>query len=472
MSYSRRGYFALKVETTENTAVIPDVFLGITSFDVPTQYATVASSPILADRNTRINARKGPIDAPQGTIGVQIEPRGFGYFMRAVMGAITSGRYFPISSVTGTFVVGETVTGGTSFATAVVIAVSSEADYLLMGTPTGTFTASGEALTGGTSGATATLGVNAATVYGHEANAPQNSLPTFTVEIGFENEAQRFTGVRFPAFSSIGHDDNLMTAELEFFARGAFTLGRVTAITTTGSGSKVISLDQTQGLVVGDSVKLFRPGTGFLDFEGTGDKVHTIDSISAGVSITVTNLETATAVGDMILLSPQTPSYTLGKEMTWVGGAIAKFGDLMTTVVASSTVGDVEEFELTVTNEMESRHAANAANIAGRFPTANHLKGFMGNGSIMRAYQDATLLDRLRNMTQTAIQVRVTNDQIASTGVYEILDMRLPNCVIEPFNPTFDEDSVLDEKVSFNLFRDTTAGYTAKMLLVNANTSY
>lgn len=57
-----------------------------------------------------------------------------------------------IENVVGTFVVGETVTGGTSGETAVVVGVSG--DTLLLSNVSGALTAS-EELTGGTSGATA-----------------------------------------------------------------------------------------------------------------------------------------------------------------------------------------------------------------------------------------------------------------------------------------------------------------------------
>lgn len=61
-----------------------------------------------------------------------------------------------LTAQTGTFTVGEIVTGGTSSATGKVMIVGS--DYLVIRADyTGTFV-NGEALTGGTSGATATLG--------------------------------------------------------------------------------------------------------------------------------------------------------------------------------------------------------------------------------------------------------------------------------------------------------------------------
>lgn len=69
----------------------------------------------------------------------------------------------PVSSVTGTFEAGETITGGTSGSTATVYQV--EASYLLVTGASGDFTDT-ETVTGGTSGATATAGEQSVEVPG------------------------------------------------------------------------------------------------------------------------------------------------------------------------------------------------------------------------------------------------------------------------------------------------------------------
>lgn len=469
--YSRLAYVAIRAESTENTPLKPNVFLGVTAFDVVTQYKSTPSTPILGARDLQINPVKAQIDPPEGSMTLQVEPKGFGYLLKAIMGSVNTGRYFPTSGGSGTFTVGETVTGGTSSATATVVAFSAERDYLLVGTPSGTFQA-GETLTGGTSSATATLGTFNTSVYGHEFKAPQSSLPTYTLEVGYQNEAYRLTGVRFPSLSSLNVEDNILTAEVAILARAAFTHARVTAVVSSGAGSKTITVDQTQGLAAADTIKVFRPSTGaYLDFASSSVKTHTIDSISAEASITVTNLQTSLAVGDLIVLAPQTASYSVAKEMSFIGGAVARVADSITSAIAASAAS-VEEFELAIENEMEGRHAANAANMAGRFPTANHLKGFSGTGSIKRAYPDMTMLDRLRNQTQTALQIRFTGDVIGATSLYYTLDFRVPDLRFNPFHPPLDSDNVLDEEIEFSFYRDSSVGYTAKALLVTDITAY
>lgn len=470
--YSRLAYAALKVESVENTMVKPDTFFPLVSQDIVTQYGAVASMPIIGNRTERINPIKTAIEPPTGTIGLQIEPKTFGFFVRAVCGAIVSGRYFPISSVTGTFTVGETVTGGTSSATATVLAVSAEGDYLIVGSPTGTFTAAGETITGGSSGATATLGINAGTVYGHEAKAPQSSLPTFTLEIGFDDIAIRFGGVRFNSFNPVSQNDNIMTAEVAVTARSEYKFARVTAAVTSGSGSKTIPLDQTTGLTTSDTIKVFRPSTGaFLDFSASSVKTHTPASIPGETSITVTNLQTSLAVGDIVVLAPQTPSYSLSKEFSWIGGSVVRAASTISAAIAASAAS-IESYSLQLVNELEARHAANGINVINRFPSKNHLKKFTGEGSVMKAYFDPTFLDRMRSSSQLAWHFQHIAEQIASTGVYYTLDIRVPNTVMRAHSPSFENDAVLDEEMEFEIYRETTAGYSAKILLVNDVSSY
>jgi hypothetical protein len=70
---------------------------------------------------------------------------------------VTAVECVPISGGSGTFVVGETVTGGTSSKTGVV--QFRTANHIILSASSGSLT-SGETITGGTSGATATVGTN------------------------------------------------------------------------------------------------------------------------------------------------------------------------------------------------------------------------------------------------------------------------------------------------------------------------
>lgn len=472
MSYSRLGYLALKLEATENTAVKPNKFIPFLSEDIVAEWGVTPATPIAANRTRNIRKVITAIPAPAGTINLQVEPKTIGWFLKGLSGALITGLYLPISSVVGTFVVGETITGGTSAATGVIVAISSELDYLLVTISSGTFTAAGEAITGGSSSATANIGVNAATVYGHQTLAPQTSLPTYTVEIGFQNEAYRYTGVRFNGIDPFAQADNIITAAVNMTARSVFHHARVTAAVNSGSGSKTIPLDQTTGLLATDTVKVFRPSTGaFLDFSASSVKTHTVGTVPGETSITVTDLQTSLAVGDLLMLAPQTPSYTVDNEFSWIGGSTVKMASTMVLALAA-TADSIEDFEVSLVNELEAKHGANGTNVVNRFPTKNFLKGLTGTGKFTRTYTDMAYLDKLRNNNANSVQVKHIGSQIGSTGVYYTLDLRIPSAVFSAFNPNMGDDALLNQEMNFDMYDNTTSGFLMKALLINDVTAY
>lgn len=470
MSYGRLGYFALKQESTENTAVTPDVFIPIMSEDIVAEYAVTPAMPVSGIRSLNLRDIKNATSPPTGSVSILIEPKTFGYFMKGVFGAVSTGEYVKISSLSADFTVGETVTGGTSSATATVVATSSEGDYVLVSGSSGAFTV-GETITGGTSSSTATVVLHSQSVYGHQFTAPQSSLPTYTVEIGFLNEAYRYTGVRFNGFESVAHSDNIVTADVSLTARAEFKHGRVTAVTTSGAGAKTITVDQTTGLAASDTIKLYRPGTGYVDFSASSVKTHTVGSITSENAFTITNLESDTAVGDLIVLAPQTASYSIASEFCWIGGSSLRNANTITAAL-SGTVSGIEDFELGINNELEPRHAADGSDIINRFPSTNYLKGLTGTGRFNKVYTDMTFLDKMRTNRDQAMQLVHEAAEISSSGINYTLDWRVPNFTFDPFNANLASDDLLDQEMNFQMYHSDTDGYFVKGLLINDISSY
>jgi len=465
-SYSKTSYIMIKKEATENVAVKPDVSIPFLSEDISVEWSGEYSQAIVNNRFKNYRPIERAIPAPEGKISFAAEPALLGHFLSSNVGALTSGIYMPVSSVTGTFQVGETITGGTSSATADIVAISSENDYLLLENATGSFTAA-ETITGGTSSATATMTKYDAQAIGHQYLVPQDDLnTTYTVEIGFDNEAFRYTGVRF-AEMNFSIDNNQLIAEAMVMARSAFKMGRVTAVTSSGAGAKTITLDQTTGLIATDTIKAFRPGTGFLDFSAASVKTHTVGTVASETSITITNLQTALAVGDLIVLAPQTTAYTGEREFTWAGGAYARVGNSITAAL-TSTNDNIEEWETGVVNTLEYRHAANGTNLVNRFPAKVFTAGCEAAGKITKTYVDMTMTDRLRSERKVALQVLFEADALPNAASFNyLLDIRTPDIRFKPYAPNVSEDDLLVEEIEFEIFKDQTAGYAVKMLLVN-----
>jgi len=110
--------------------------------------------------------------------------------------------------------------------------------------------------------------------------------------------------------------------------------------------------------------------------------------------------------------------------------------------------------------------------VVNRFPATNFLKGLTGSGKLNRTYTDQTYLDKLRNSTATALQVKHVGQQIASTGIYYTLDFRTPSVRFTAFNPSISEDDLLNQEMNFDMYYSSTDGYFHKALLINDVTSY
>lgn len=467
-SYSRVGYLALIAEDTENTAKTPTVFIPLMSEDIVTEWGETPAKPIAANRVLNLRPINTAIPAPSGTINILVEPKTIGYFLKAIFGAVTSGQLMTVTGASGNWAAGNTVTGASSAKTATVVAVSSELDYLLISSPSGAFT-DGETINNGSTG-TATLVQHDATVYGHQFTAPQSSLPTYTVEISLGSEAYRYTGVRFTGLTA-NQSDNIIAAAISMSARAEFKMARITVAESSGAGAHTLSLDQTTGLAASDTIKVYRPGTGYLDFSAENVKTHTVGTVASETSITITNLQTSLQVGDLIVLAPQTPSYTIDSEFIWIGGSTVKLDDTLSEAIAA-TADTFEEFELMMANDGEYKHGANGVNVVNRFPAKYFLKGITGTGKLNRTYTDQTYLDRLRNGSSNALQIKHTGGQIGSTGQYYGLDWRIPNGILKPFNPSLSEDDLLNQEMQFDMYYSTTSGFLAKALLITDVSSY
>lgn len=169
MSSTTSTYLELELQTaTENLAtwgakanttmaLLEDAIAGTTSISVTGGYR------ILTDTDQASNEARKAVLKVSGTLTsnqtVVIPNRSKTYSVwNATSGSYTLTIATPttltVSGVSGTFVVGETVTGGTSAATAIILEVTSST-ILTVHTITGSFQAA-ETITGGTSSATAT----------------------------------------------------------------------------------------------------------------------------------------------------------------------------------------------------------------------------------------------------------------------------------------------------------------------------
>lgn len=469
-SYSRLSYMAIKQQVSDSLAVKPDIFLPFLSENISVEYQPVIATPVSATRVANMRPVPSAIPSPTGNITIEIEPKNLGWLLKGAYGAVVTGIYLPISGASGDFEVGETITGGTSTETAVVVAVSKERDYLLVAAPSGALTA-GETITGGTSTETAVVTSYEATRFGHEFIAPQYGLPAFTLEFGYLNEAIRYVGATFNSFN-LSQNDNKIVAEIGVTALSQYAHSKITAGVSAGSGTITIPVDQTTGLVAGDIIKVFRPSTGeFIDITSAGVQTKAIATIPNENSVTISDLNVNILEGDRLVIAPQTPTYDISKELTWVGGALAKMAN-DNMGLAGATGVCIEDFNLNLLNELEPRHCASGHNLVNRFPAKLHLKKIEATGNTTKTYVDVRQYIKLRNNDSVALAVEFVGSNIGSTQFKEEFKVRVPNIQFQNFAPNISEDALLEQQIEYVAFDAPNAGYYQKALLVNGINGY
>jgi len=463
--YSQIASASFKKEAENNVAVIPDSFFCLNDEDLSVEYNYQPSQPIKNSRALNLKAVDGPIVLSDGTININVEPKEFGNFLEG-FSDLTSGNYLPMTAPSGVFTAGEEITGGTSAKTATVTA-DIDGQFLIVSAPSGDFT-DGEEITGGTSGKTATLTKFDSTVYAHTSVSPSESTTTFTLQFNYNDRAIRYMGVRFHGIDSLAQSDNIITAGVKTLPQSQFRQGRVTAITTAGAGEKTITVDQTLGLVAADSIKLYRPGTGFIDFSAATVKTHDVAGVTNSTSFTVTNLETATAVGDLILLAPQTANYTVGNEFSFIGGSLATIGDDIDNLATAC----IEDFTLVMLNELEARYCADGVDFEDRFPSHLLQKGFTGNGTLKLHTKNEFFYRFLRKNTAQAFRIRSIGSDIGVTDMQNEVWFTFAQVQFDTYNTNIGEDNIVDEDIPFSSFYDDTEGHSARMVLINDVASY
>lgn len=462
-TYSRVGSLMIRKESTANTPLTPNVSIPFNDEDISNGYDPTPATPVQGNRAMNLRAILNKIPAASGSINMNVEPKSFGYMLEGI-GDLTSGVLFQLSDVDD-LSVGDTIDNG-STGTGTVAAIIEEQLMVLVTGVSGDW-ATGNTVDNGASHSS-TLGTFSATVYGHMVRLPKSIDNTFTVQRNYSDRAIRWCGARFHAIDGFAQSDNVITASVKMIAQSVFTHARVTGTVTSGAGSKTIPLDQTQGLVASDSIKVWRPGTGFLDFSASAVKTHTIGSINAGASIVVTNLQTSLQADDILLLAPITPSYSLDEEFPWVGGSQMSIGALTSSLSAI----DVQDYTMVLSNDMEERHSATGTLISDRMATAILQKGFTASGSFTMHNEDESYRRLQRLNTERSIRFATTGNQISTTGIYYQLIVTYSEIQITQYDMVLGQDDIVNEEVPFDSYYSDTDGWSVQLLLINDVASY
>lgn len=244
-------------------------------------------------------------------------------------------------------------------------------------------------------GLPSTATIQAGKVYEH-VFTPQESVPSYTFDIRLAGDSlvKRYIGVKISQLE-ISQADNKMQATLTVMATRAFTEARVTNATTSATK---FHLDQTSGLTVSDVIE-FRDAADPTTVNATAS----ISTVSSENTLVVGSAASA-SVGDIVTIRRSTPSYTLGRDLIFIGGA--KYCDGI-DINNAETVNDTEDAGYTFRRDSEERHALTGINQIDRFPSKVLLKGFTAEGNFRHFYASPKFSERTRRGAQTGLRTKI-----------------------------------------------------------------
>lgn len=206
---------------------------------------------------------------------------------------------------------------------------------------------------------------------------------TFDIQPADAPWVHRFYGVQVNKLA-FSQDDNVLKCTAGLTPRKAFINARI--LTAANSGTAV-ALDQTAGLVAGDSILIIQNEDGYTTVQ---DRV--IASITDDNNLVVTEaLNAQIDVDDIVVIKRATATYDQDLELTWLGGGAFYSGDDVDNVTAE----DKEDFGLEFANEVEQRWFGGLEE-SDRYPGDVLTKGFIGSGKVSKFYDSESNLDKVR----------------------------------------------------------------------------
>lgn len=172
---------------------------------------------------------------------------------------------------------------------------------------------------------------------------------SYTLDISNVSQVIRYFGVQASKFTP-SFDNGEMMAEFDISALGSFSGREIASVAATVVTLKTdYDPNPTNGLVATDLVRLYKASDGtFQDF--------TVSSLTA-TTVTLSGSPAAISAGDMFVLRPATPTYSLSTPFTWARTQVFFAVDAATAQTASATAANQtrleDGLEVVVTHDFE-----------------------------------------------------------------------------------------------------------------------
>jgi len=251
---------------------------------------------------------------------------------------------------------------------------------------------------------------------------PTNTLVSYTVDIkrGGEDYVTRYFGVRVKK-ATVKKDGNIFRLSIDVTCQRVFDNARVT---TAASSGTALLLDQTAGLVAGsDSIQVLS-NTAVETVLAT----LTVTTVTDENTLVVSTIGASLAVNDIVVIKAQTiqpEDYVRANEAVFSGGAEAYINTGSNAMQNLSVKTNLEDFEITVENDIEPRWAATGRDVVDRMPSAMLLKGVTVSGKFSQYHISPEFLDMLRENEQAGLRIQsfgaalAANSAASATGVLE-----------------------------------------------------
>jgi len=240
-------------------------------------------------------------------------------------------------------------------------------------------------------GAPTTATLTASVAFRHVFNVGDTPL-TYTIDIQPADApwVHRFYGCQISKLA-IEPADNLLKCTATIMPRKAFVSARVT---TAASSGTTLLVDQTSGLVAGDTIIVIDKADGF-----TTIKELAITSVDSETQLTTATIDVQLDVDDMVVIKRATATYSQDLEITYLGGTALYTGD----DIDNTTAENVEEFSIEFNNETEAKFFAGITQSA-RYAGDVLNKGYFAEGKISKFYDSQSKLDKAINNEKIAMR--------------------------------------------------------------------
>lgn len=243
-------------------------------------------------------------------------------------------------------------------------------------------------------------------------------------------------------------------------AMGIFQSARLTKDVTAGA-TKTIYLKESEGLVIGDSLTIYK--------ETPLSETITLTGVSvANKTVTAANLVApyTVALKSKVELVPVAANFSTPDTPFAFTHVRVQEADTVANALAAG-LENYQEITYSYNNNTEEKYGSLRAG-----PSKIAAKRANAALSYSRYYDSNKKRDQYINQEARAVVITMTNDQIISAtdtnqNTYKVV-IKLPKVILTSYELPTGNDEVYGESIEAEIFYDTTLGYAVEIEITNA----